>query len=516
MNKYSRLIFVLIVAALVSCSTTTGDTQTVASNHNGNAVQIAVIVPIIDGRDFTAEDVMIGINRIAQEFGGTIYGRKETVDFGDKLEFRILETSIWGNDDSNIAIEEELRDLKLESYDLVIGSGFSYGTPFLEIHEDYPNQEFVVIDCSLNNIPDDSNITSMLFSVYDVAFVAGAMAVERFQGQPLGAIGGIDLEFMHRDFFDGFFAGAAYMDDLIGTQTDIAFEFVGSFGDHDKGFDMASSMYADGVQCIYQAAGFSGWGVIDAAHAAGRWVIGVDTDQGLFSALEGGPYSHILTSTQKKWGNGVYLICKEYLTTGKLPHGTQVVGLAEDCTDLAVNPYNTPILGKQLDTIRELKAALISGELPTSIVTTAEPNVWESTSVQSQVEIITVTVNDPVLSHGIPAHYGPMIQEAMSTEFLQLGLYRVIDNEQVDRLLSEISFSLDGVSEENTKLEIGRLVSAEAIIFVNLGEIGDKVNVDCKLVDVETGLLIAAARETYPDFESVLDNLGSLVANLGK
>ena len=223
-----------------------------------------------------------------------------------------------------------------------------------------------------------------------------------------------------------------------------------------------------------------------------------------------------MTSTQKKWGNGVYLICKEYLTTGKLPHGAQFVGLAEDCTDLAVNPYNTPILGKQLETIRELKAALIAGELPSSPSSPAESNVWESTAVQSTVEIITVTVNDPVLSLGIPAHYGPMIQEAMSTEFLQVGLYRVIDSEQVDRLLSEISFSLDGVSEENTKLEIGRLVSAEAIVFVNLGEIGDKVNVDCKLVDVETGLLIAAARETYPDFESVLDSLGSLVADLGK
>ena len=86
----------------------------------------------------------------------------------------------------------------------------------------------------------------------------------------------------------------------------------------------------------------------------------------------------------------------------------------------------------------------------------------------------------------------------------------------MDCLLSEISFFLDGVSEENTKLGIGHLVYAKAIVFVNLGEIGDKVNMDCKIVDVETGLLIAAARGTYPDFESVLDNLGVLVANLGK
>ena len=39
---------------------------------------------------------------------------------------------------------------------------------------------------------------------------------------------------------------------------------------------------------------------------------------------------------------------------------------------------------------------------------------------------------------------------------------------------------------------------------------------DCKLVDVETGLMIGAARETYSDYESVLDGLGSLVADLGR
>ncbi|MDY7027761.1 MAG: hypothetical protein SVR04_05650 [Spirochaetota bacterium] len=81
-------------------------------------------------------------------------------------------------------------------------------------------------------------------------------------------------------------------------------------------------------------------------------------------------------------------------------------------------------------------------------------------------------------------------------------------------LLAEISFSLDGVSEENTRLEVGRLVAAQAIVFVNLGEIGESVNIDCKLVDVETGLLIAAFRETYPDFEILLDNLSPLIRQL--
>ena len=89
MKRYSRSIFLFVVILLAACSTSTSVVPTAGSNKNDNTVQIAVVVPIVHGNlDITAEDVMIGINRIAQEFGGTIYGRKETVDFGEKLEFK--------------------------------------------------------------------------------------------------------------------------------------------------------------------------------------------------------------------------------------------------------------------------------------------------------------------------------------------------------------------------------------------------------------------------------------------
>lgn len=217
-------------------------------------------------------------------------------------------------------------------------------------------------------------------------------------------------------------------------------------------------------------------------------------DQGLETALRGDPYAHILTSTSKSWSNGIYLICKEYLTTGNLPQGIQVVGMPEGCADLAINPYNTPILGDQLDTINELKTSLSAGKLPEALHSgnAREESVWTSVEPGGSVEIITVTVNRPILSPGIPVHYGPMLQEALSGEFHEVGFYRVIDSDSV-----------------------GRLVAAEAIVLANLGELGTKVNLDCKLVDVETGLMIGAVRRTYENFESALENLSPLVRELG-
>jgi len=524
---------ILVLGLITSCVSPNGGTSAPARETadpslpagNNGVPRIAVILPVAENHDNPmADDVMIGINRLAREFDGTIHGREETVEFGGEADFTILETAGLDDTQSNIdALTEEIRALDPGRYDLVFGAGFHYHDPLRVLAGEVPGTRFVVVD-SYGGSETEDNYLILQFSTANAAFLAGVVAAERFPGEPLGFIGGMDIPLINDEFRDGFLAGVEYMDQRSGVRTDVIVDYTDSFGDYDAGYDLADRMFDRGVKCIYQAAGASGYGALDAARDRDLWVIGVDIDQGLQMALREMPYRHILSSTVKKWGNGVYLVGKEYLTEGKLPRGLQIVGLAEDCTDLVVNPYNALVLGDQLDTIEELKSIFIADEEPpfvsstassSSPSTTARPAVWKTLQDKPAVEILTVTVNDPILSPGVPAHYGAMIREAMSTEFHKIGLYRVIDNEQVDRLLAEISFSLDGVSEENTRLEMGRLVAAEAIVFVNIGEVGERVNIDCKLVDVETGLMIAAARETYTNFENVLDNLAPLIRELG-
>ena len=345
-----------------------------------------------------------------------------------------------------------------------------------------------------------SNILEVKFDVGEAAFIAGAVAAERFAGEPLGVIGDLDHELINTGFIEPFIDGVEYMDYLQGTYTDVIVKYPDDFNNHREIYRLATGLYKNGVKCIYQATAVGD--ILDAAIDSGGWLIGCNLDQGLEAALHDQPYEHILTSTQKKWGNGLYLVCKEYLTTGSLPKTMQTVGLKEDCADVSINPYNTPVLGSQVETIRELKEAIIAGNLDeASVKFRAErKDVWKSLAKKTPTDALTVTVNDPVLSPGIPAHYGPVLQESLSTELLNSGFYDVIDREQVKRLLAEIRFSMEAVTDDTRQLEIGRLVAAEAIVFVTLGQLEDAVSLDCKLVDVETGLTIGAARETYPDF----------------
>lgn len=501
-----------------STSTSTRESQSAAPGieaaRKKNAVpRIAVILATAENpEEPMSANVMIGINRLAQEFNGTIHGREEVVDFGGEVDFTILETEGLDNSHSNIdALTDKIRGFEPDQYDMVFGAGYHYAEPLRILADEIPDTLFVAVD-TYGDSGTGGNYLILQFTTSNAAFLAGAVAAERFPGAKLGFIGGMDSPFINEEFRDGFLAGVDYMNNRQGTRAEVAVDYVGGFADYDTGYARASEMFDRGIKCIYQAAGYSGIGVLDAARDRELWAIGVDTDQGLERALDRAPYRHILSSTVKKWGNGVYLVGREYLTEGNLPEGTQVVGLAEDCTDLAINPYNAPILGDQLETIEEIKSMFISGRDPYAASTESrDVDVWKSLEERPTEDVLTITVNEPVLSPGMPAHYSSILREAMSTEFYHAGLYRVIDSEQVNRLLKEISFSLDGVSEENTRLEAGRLVAAEAIVFVNLGTIGESVNIDCKMVDVETGLLKAASRESYPSFEVLLDNLSPLI-----
>jgi hypothetical protein len=123
-------------------------------------------------------------------------------------------------------------------------------------------------------------------------------------------------------------------------------------------------------------------------------------------------------------------------------------------------------------------------------------------------------VNDPEFSSDIDDSYKPTLQKALSTAFHETGRYLVISRQQKDRLLQEISASMEVAAEEKKQLEVGRLVAAEAIVFVDLSTVGSKYILDTKIIDVETGITLSASSESFSDIEQVFEGLDIIVQNL--
>ena len=512
MRKLSVTLLPLLLLIAAACSTPPSRTEvsaapTVAPQARSSGVpRVAVLMTRQDlkGTPY-GEEFMIGLSRSAQEFEGTIVGAEETIAFGEKVRFTVIPTAA---DVGEIA--RELSGLGLGEYDLVFGCGFMYADPLVAIHREYPKTRFVAVD-GASDADTGDNLTYLLFDVKDAAFLAGVVAATKVKGAPIGFIGGLDLPFIRRDFLGGFREGVQFADSRQGTHTELSIAFADGFDRRQQGVELARRMYAGGVECIYQAAGETGIGVLDAAAQAGKWAIGVDTDQGLeFARNPAGRW--ILTSTVKRWGTGLYLVCREFLVTGSIPKGVHLVGLREGCVDVAINPYNTPHLLDQLDLIASVREALKRGEIP-SAAPQEQTEVWTAGATAAGAKI-SLAVNDPELSAGVDPSFAATLQKALSTAFHESGRYRVISREQKGRLLEEISASLEAGADVKQQLEVGRLIAAEVIVFAGLSKVGTRYILDTKVVEVQTGIALSASSETFADIDGVFDGVGRVVRDL--
>ena len=160
------------------------------------------------------------------------------------------------------------------------------------------------------------------------------MVARETGGAPtLGAVGGLPIPVVD-DFIDGFIAGAKQADPRVRVLR----QYANSFGDPATAKDIAKAMVAQGAGLVFQVAGGSGQGVIEAAAETGRWVIGVDADQHLlYRDAYPQRAARILTSVMKHVDVALLQALRRW-RTGQLQFGgAESLGLAEGGVSLATS-----------------------------------------------------------------------------------------------------------------------------------------------------------------------------------
>jgi basic membrane protein A len=203
-------------------------------------------------------------------------------------------------------------------YELIICVGFDQADALTIIAEEYPNQQFAIVDM----VVDKPNVASLLFKANEGSFLVGAIAAAvTSQGGTVGFVGGMDIP-MIRDFFEGYEAGVLWVSDNLELNVTIQTPvFVGSWGDPTKGKEMALSLVELGAEVIFVAAGGSGLGALEACNETGIWGIGVDASQGYL-------YPEIIASMTKRVDVAVYTMIVDALL-GTFEGGVINGGLAE-------------------------------------------------------------------------------------------------------------------------------------------------------------------------------------------
>lgn len=190
-------------------------------------------------------------------------------------------------------------DIMLDSNkDVIWGTGFATAGAVLQAATINPQQTYGIIDYDFGaDTPD--NIVCVTFRDHESSFLAGYMAARTSQTGQIGFIGGMEGEVIDR-FEYGFRAGAEYAAATHGFDIQVDVQYVGNFSDDAAGRAIATTMYTNGADIIFHAAGGAGQGVIDTAIDMDLYVIGVDRDQSNLAP------NHMITSVMKFVGEVMY------------------------------------------------------------------------------------------------------------------------------------------------------------------------------------------------------------------
>ncbi len=261
------------------------------------------------------------------------------------------------NGEAESARVERLKQLIDAGYTNIVAVGFAYAKAVGTVAKANPNVKFAIVD---DASPDSTgaNIENITFAENEGSFLVGAAAALKSKANHIGFVGGVETDLIKK-FQAGFVAGAKAVNPSIVIDSKYLTQppdFSG-FGSVDKGKAAAEGMYQAGADVVYHAAGGSGGGVFTAAKAAGKWAIGVDSDQAKTAAPD--VRDVIITSMLKKVDVGVYDFIKS-VKDGTFKAGVKTFDLKSGGVDYSTTGGKVDDIKAKLDAF---KADIIAGKI---------------------------------------------------------------------------------------------------------------------------------------------------------
>ncbi|MCT4565663.1 MAG: BMP family ABC transporter substrate-binding protein [Maledivibacter sp.] len=294
----------------------------------------------IDDRSFN-QGTWEGIVRYAGEKGWTEGTEYNFIQSNEEADY-IPNLSAFGDD----------------SYNVVVAAGFLFKDAMTEVSGQYADTNFVLIDEEVTN----PNVASVKFAEEQGSFLIGVAAAKTTKSKKVGFVGGMDFPLI-RHFHAGFVAGVHSVDPTI----EVVDQYAGDFGNPGVGQQIASTMYEQGADVIYHAAGGTGNGVINEAknrveNGEDVWVIGVDKDQyadGIYD--KDNNKSVVLTSMMKRVDVAAYNMV-EAAQKGEFPGG-KVTSLTLADNGVGIPAENPNLSEDIIKAIAEYKEKIVKGEI---------------------------------------------------------------------------------------------------------------------------------------------------------
>ncbi|MBK5991313.1 BMP family protein [Streptomyces microflavus] len=254
---------------------------------------------------------------------------------------------------------QRLTELARAGNNPVIGVGFAYAPAIKKVAPKFPKTTFGIID---DASVTGKNIANIVFNEEQGSYLAGVAAAKVTKTKVVGFIGGVETPLIKK-FEAGYIQGVKDTDPSVNVLPQYLTQppnFDG-FSKPDLGKAAAQGQLDKKADVIYSAAGLAGSGAIEAASKAGKWNIGVDSDQYNQAGLANYKES-ILTSVTKDVEDSVFNLIKS-VQDGKPQSGEIRYGLDKDGVGLSMsNPAFTE-MKDVIAAVDKAKQEIIDGKI---------------------------------------------------------------------------------------------------------------------------------------------------------
>jgi basic membrane protein A len=263
------------------------------------------------------------------------------------------------------------------NFNIIVTAGSLLGTATATAAKKYPNIKFVGIDQSIclkadgtPNFTDCSgdatkllpNYQGVQFAEEQAGYLAGVIAASISKTGTIGAVGGTNVPAVVA-YNAGYVAGAKSVNPSIKTLYKEADpDPAKGFNNPNLGKSIGQQMIGQQADVLFQIAGGTGVGVLQATCDAGKVGIGVDVDQALAVPTIA---KCLVTSAEKKLKEYTKLVVTQAANNTMKP-GNQVYNAASDPVAIGISPYHdqaalvTPEIQKKVD---DALAAMKAGTL---------------------------------------------------------------------------------------------------------------------------------------------------------
>lgn len=246
--------------------------------------------------------------------------------------------------------EQAIRQFASRGNNPIVLPGFSWETALRAVAPEFPDTQFTIID----TVVDLPNVQSVVFKEHEGSYLVGILAAMKSESGKIGVVPAFNF-----DLLEAFACGYAQGAKSVNPDIEVLETYVGTgfdaFNDPVKATEVAKSQLDQGVDVIFQVSGGSGAGVLQAAADAGKYGIGVDSNQ---NHLHPGS---VLTSMLKRVDVATYNAMKG-VADGTWEPGVIVLGLAEEGVGAAFDENNAPLITDEMKAaVEKASADIISG-----------------------------------------------------------------------------------------------------------------------------------------------------------